>query len=133
MLTPLWDAYRLAGTGAPGARARSTSTCPSASLSSTAEGKVDRVDRAHERLAAHRLIEEFMILANVAAAEALEARRQALIYRVHDEPSIDEDERARAISCSSLGIKLAKGQVLRPAQFNGILVAREGHRATSMS
>ena len=39
------------------------------------------------RLDAHRLIEEFMISANVAAAETLEAKRSPLIYRVHDSPS----------------------------------------------
>ena len=38
------------------------------------------------RLDSHRLIEEFMILANVAAAEELEARHQACMYRVHDAP-----------------------------------------------
>ncbi len=43
-----------------------------------------------------------------------------LIYRVHDEPSI---EKLNALSefLVTIGIKLAKGQVLRPAQFNGIL------------
>ena len=43
-----------------------------------------------ERLDAHRLIEEFMILANVAAAETLERARVPLIYRVHDEPSLEK-------------------------------------------
>ncbi len=73
-----------------------------------------------ERLDAHRLIEEFMILANVAAAETLEDKRQVLVYRVHDEPSLTK---LNALSefLQTIGIKLAKGQVLRPAQFNGIL------------
>ena len=43
-----------------------------------------------ERLEAHRLIEEFMILANVAAAETLEKARVPLIYRVHDEPGMEK-------------------------------------------
>ena len=51
----------------------------------TAHGTVDRVITP-ERLDAHRLIEEFMILANVAAAETLERASVPLIYRVHDEP-----------------------------------------------
>ena len=50
------------------------------------DGSVDRVI-VPERLDAHRLIEEFMILANVAAAEMLEKKALPLIYRVHDEPS----------------------------------------------
>ena len=49
------------------------------------DGTVDRVIMP-ERLDAHRLIEEFMILANVAAAETLEKKALPLIYRVHDEP-----------------------------------------------
>ena len=50
------------------------------------EGRVERVT-SPERLEAHRLIEEFMIQANVAAAETLEARRAPVVYRVHDAPS----------------------------------------------
>ena len=50
-------------------------------------GTVDRVT-IPERLDAHKLIEEFMIQANVAAAETLEGRRSPLVYRVHDQPSL---------------------------------------------
>lgn len=72
------------------------------------------------RLDSHRLIEEFMILANVAAAETLEAKQQAFIYRVHDEPSIEKINNL-AEFLVSIGLKFNKGQVLRAAQFNGIL------------
>jgi ribonuclease R len=72
------------------------------------------------RLDSHRLIEEFMILANVAAAETLEAKRQAFIYRVHDEPSLEKLNNL-AEFLASIGIKSGKGQVLRAAQFNRIL------------
>ena len=65
-----------------------------------------------------------MILANVAAAEALEAKQQAFIYRVHDEPSIEKINNL-AEFLASIGIKFGKGQVLRAAQFNGILAPRE--------
>ena len=58
------------------------------------DGTVDRVVTP-ERLEAHRLIEEFMILANVAAAETLERARVPLIYRVHDEPSLEKLEALR--------------------------------------
>ncbi len=53
------------------------------------DGTVDQV-MVPERLDAHRLIEEFMILANVAAAETLEKAGSPLIYRVHDEPSLEK-------------------------------------------
>ena len=83
------------------------------------DGTVARVS-IPERLDAHKLIEEFMILANVAAAETLEAKSSKLIYRAHDEPSL---EKLNALSefLASIGIKLAKGQVLKPEQFNQIL------------
>jgi ribonuclease R len=88
------------------------------------DGTVDRVV-IPPRLEAHRLIEEFMILANVAAAETLEENRQALIYRAHDEPS---REKISALSefLATIGVKLAKGQVLRPSHFNVILARVKG-------
>jgi ribonuclease R len=73
-----------------------------------------------ERLDAHRLIEEFMILANVAAAESLEAANAQLIYRAHDAPSA---EKLRDLSefLSTIGVKFAKGERVRPSHFNGVL------------
>ena len=72
------------------------------------------------RLDAHRLIEEFMIAANVAAAETLEAKRSPLIYRVHDSPS-KEKLSSLGEFLNTIGIKLPKSGTLRPAQFNRIL------------
>ena len=83
------------------------------------DGTVDRVV-IPPRLEAHRLIEEFMILANVAAAETLEDKRQKLVYRAHDEPSA---EKLTALSefLATIGVRLAKGQTLRAETFNQIL------------
>ena len=55
----------------------------------------------------------------------LEQHRQQLIYRAHDEPS---REKVSALSefLATIGVKLAKGQALRPAHFNVILASREG-------
>ncbi|MCI4679177.1 ribonuclease R [Rhodoblastus acidophilus] len=88
------------------------------------DGTVDRV-LTPPRLDAHKLIEEFMILANVSAAETLEAEKSHLIYRAHDEPSL---EKLNALSefLATIGIKLAKGQVLKPMQFNAILAKVRG-------
>ena len=72
-----------------------------------------------------RLIEEFMILANVAAAESLEKARSPLIYRVHEEPS-QEKLLAFADYLKSIGISFAKGQVTKPAIFNRILARAKG-------
>jgi ribonuclease R len=89
-----------------------------------ADGTVDRVITP-PRLDAHRLIEEFMILANVAAAETLERARTPLIYRVHDEPSPEKIEALREF-LATLDINLAKGQVMRPGDFNKILARVKG-------
>src|SRR5947207_4939545 len=80
------------------------------------------------RLASHRLIEEFMILANVAAAEQLEAARQPCLYRVHDAPDPEKLAALRDFleELGIAGLALAKGQVLRPELFNRVLArARE--------
>ncbi len=75
---------------------RSISILPERKILLNHDGTVDRVV-VPERLEAHRLIEEFMILANVAAAETLEKARVPLIYRVHDEPSMEKLARAARI------------------------------------
>jgi ribonuclease R len=75
------------------------------------------------RLDSHRLIEEFMIAANVAAAEELEARRQLCMYRVHDAPDPDKVEELRALldTIDLPGLGFPKGQAPKPALFNRVL------------
>ena len=123
VLTPLWEAYRAVKL-ARDARHPLELDLPERKLMLAPDGTVDRVV-SPARLDAHRLIEEFMILANVAAAETLEDKKQALIYRAHDEPSIAKLN-ALAEFLASIGIKLAKGQVIKPEQFNGILARVKG-------
>jgi ribonuclease R len=80
------------------------------------------------RLDSHRLIEEFMIAANVAAAQELEARRQPCMYRVHDAPDPDKVDELRALldAIGVPGLGFPKGQAPKPALFNRVL-----HRAAS--
>lgn len=78
-----------------------------------------------ERLDSHKLIEEFMVLANVAAAQALEHRRAPCLYRVHDQPDLAKMEALREF-LATLGITLAPGPRLRPGDLNRILHAVEG-------
>ena len=75
------------------------------------------------RLDSHRLIEEFMILANIAAAEELEARHQACMYRVHDTPDPEKLDALRDFlaELEIPGLALAKGQAVRPELFNRVL------------
>ena len=83
------------------------------------EGNVSTV-AFKDRLDAHRLIEEFMVLANVAAAEALIAKRTPLLFRVHEEPATEKLEALREVAQAS-GMVLAKGQVLKTAHLNRLL------------
>jgi ribonuclease R len=88
------------------------------------DNTLDRVI-SPQRLEAHRLIEEFMILANVAAAEALERASVPLIYRVHDEPAVEKLHALREF-LATLDISLPKGGALRPDGFNRILERVKG-------
>ncbi len=86
-----------------------------------------------ERLDAHRVVEDFMIAANVAAAKALESKVAPVVYRLHEPPS-----REKLVSLkdylSTFGRKLALGQVITPGLFNRMLkdVADEGEKALIM-
>ena len=123
VLEPLYSAYRAIKRGRD-ARAPLDLDLPERKIVLTAHNTVDRV-MTPERLDAHRLIEEFMILANVAAAETLERARVPLIYRVHDEP---DPERVNALRefLQSLDISFAKGGALRAEHFNRILARVKG-------
>ncbi|SMX46850.1 ribonuclease R [Maliponia aquimaris] len=83
------------------------------------DGKVTSVDFA-DRLEAHKLIEEFMVLANVAAAETLVAKDTPLLFRVHEEPPPDKLESLRD-TAEAAGLTLAKGQVLKTQHLNNLL------------
>ncbi len=77
---------------------------------------------ARARLDSHRLIEEFMIAANVAAAETLEERGQPALYRVHDRPDPTKLDAVR-VFIQGLGhtLSLPKGQVITPSQLTRLL------------
>ena len=130
VLRPLWAAYG-AVKKARDLREPLDLDLPERKIILNADGTVDRVI-VPERLDAHRLIEEFMILANVAAAETLEKAGSPLIYRAHDEPSL-EKMRALGEVLASIGIKLPKAGALKPALFNRILesVAGTEHQPSS--
>ena len=88
------------------------------------EGKVLSV-AFRERFDAHKLIEECMIMANVAAAEELIRLRRPLLFRVHEEPSVEKLDALREVAEAS-GFTLAKGQVLKTAHLNRLLAQAEG-------
>ena len=83
------------------------------------DGRVAGIER-RRTLAAHRLIEEFMIAANVAAAETLEAKAAPCVYRVHDSPDEAKVEALRGL-LETLGLKLPRGERMRPRHFTRLL------------
>ncbi|RKF16062.1 ribonuclease R [Roseovarius spongiae] len=88
------------------------------------EGKVLSVSFA-ERLDAHKLIEEFMVLANVAAAEVLTAKKSPLLFRVHEEPTEEKLDTLRD-AAEVAGLTLARGQVLKTHHLNALLRGAAG-------
>jgi len=123
VLKPLYVAYE-ALARARNERAPLDLDLPERKILLTAHGTVDRVIMP-ERLEAHRLIEEFMILANVAAAETLEKARVPLIYRVHDEPAMERVVAMRDL-LATLDINFPKTGALRPEAFNRMLKLVKG-------
>ncbi|MEH6728498.1 MAG: ribonuclease R, partial [Hyphomicrobiales bacterium] len=118
ILQPLWDAYSTVLKGRD-SRAPLDLNLPERKILLKEDGTVDRV-LVPERLTAHKLIEEFMIQANVAAAESLEEKKSPLMYRVHEAPSLDKLETLREF-LRSLEINLSKDGNIRPHHFNDIL------------
>lgn len=118
ILQPLWAAYR-AMARARDQRGPLELDLPERKIVLDAEGMVIDI-RVPERLEAHRLIEEMMIAANVAAAETLEKHRTPLLYRVHDSPGPEKLTALREF-LSSLDLPFARNPEVRPVDFNRIL------------
>jgi ribonuclease R len=118
VLAPLWKAYAALKT-ARDQREPLDLDLPERKLVLDKDGAVLKV-HVPPRLDAHRLIEEFMIQANVCAAETLEQRESPLLYRVHDTPSHAKVE-ALGEFLASIDLKGPKVGNLRPAHFNSIL------------
>jgi ribonuclease R len=122
ILKPLWAAYAILKAGRD-RRQPLELDMPERKILLKADGTVDRVI-VPERLDAHKLIEEMMIQANVAAAESLEKKKQPLVYRIHDAPSMAKQETLRQF-LGTLDMSLAHGN-LRSNHFNQILERAEG-------
>jgi ribonuclease R len=118
ILKPLWAAYACLCLGRD-AREPLDLDLPERKIKLKPDGTVDHVF-VPDRLDAHKLIEECMIQANVAAAETLEKKKIPLLYRIHDASS---PEKLRSLKefLSTLNMKLPSAGGLRPSTFNGIL------------
>jgi ribonuclease R len=121
VLRPLWRAYA-ALAAARDRRKPLDLDLPERKIELDASGRVTGVV-VPERLEAHRLIEAFMIAANVAAAETLEGKRAPIVYRVHEPPSKEKLVALREF-LASLDLKLPRS-AFRAGDFNSVL-ARAG-------
>ncbi len=123
VLKPLWAAYAVLKEGRDRRSPLDIDSVERRILLG-ADGAVAAIT-PRQSLEAHKLIEEFMIQANVSAAETLEQRRTPLIYRVHDAPS-PEKLQALADFLATLGIPWNKGEPARTERFNRLLEQTRG-------
>ncbi|MEO8241850.1 MAG: ribonuclease R [bacterium] len=123
VIRPLYAAYE-ALKKARAARQPLDLDLPERKIVLSDDGKVTSVAFS-ERFEAHRLIEEYMVLANVAAAEELVRLKRPLLFRVHEEPSPEKLDALREVAQAS-GFVLPKGQVLHTSQLNKLLAQAEG-------
>ncbi len=129
VIKPLYGAYRVL-LGAREKRGAIDLDLPERRTVIDEQGRI--IDIApRERLDSHKLIEEFMICANVAAAQALEQRRMPCMYRVHEPPDPLKVENLREF-LDSLDVRFAGGRQVRPADFNGVLRQIEGRPQARM-
>jgi ribonuclease R len=130
-LRNLWGAWHLLN-AAREARDPLELELPERRVQLDEQGRIVEV-AVRERLDAHRVVEDFMIAANVAAAKALESKAHPVVYRIH-EPPTREKLLALKDYFASIGQKLALGQVITPGLFNRMIkaIADEGEKALVM-
>ena len=116
-LTPLLDVYRVL-LKARHKRGALEFDAAEAEFDIDAAGRIQRV-YMYERNEAHKLIEECMILANVAVARELETRRVGTLYRVHGKP---EDKKIDVLldTLNSLGVAAELPEDVQPRDFRAI-------------
>jgi ribonuclease R len=117
-LKPLWACWR-ALYAAREKRAPLDLDLPERKVVLDEKGRITSV-APRERLDAHKLIEDYMIAANVAAAKALESKKAPVMYRDHEPPG---REKLVALKdyLKTFEVEFALGQVIRPATFNRLI------------
>lgn len=118
VITPLYKAWKILDT-ARIKRGALDLDIPERKIVVNDKGEMTGI-AVRERLDSHKVIEEFMILANVAAAEALEAKQAPCMYRIHDRPT-GEKLMSASTFLDAFGLTLPKSGVAGPAQLNSLL------------
>jgi ribonuclease R len=130
-LQNLWGAWKLLSS-ARDARDPLDLDLPERRVVLDEQGRIKEI-AVRERLDAHRVVEDFMIAANVAAAKALESKASPVVYRIHEPPTREKLIALREYF-DSLGKNLALGQVITPGLFNRMIkdVADDSEKALVM-
>lgn len=130
-LRNLWGAWKLLS-AARDARDPLDLDLPERRVMLDDQGRIAEI-AVRERLDAHRVVEDFMIAANVAAAKALESKASPVVYRIHEPPTREKLIALRDYF-DSIGKKLALGQVITPGLFNRMMkgITDEGEKALVM-
>ncbi|WP_265530400.1 ribonuclease R [Sphingomicrobium marinum] len=117
-LKPLWDCWKVL-LSARESREPLDLDLPERRVQLDEKGRIMSV-APRERLDAHRLVEDYMIAANVAAAKALEKKKAPVMYRIHEVP---DREKLTGLKdyLASLDIPFTLGQVIRPSTFNAVI------------
>ncbi len=123
VIAPLYGAY-VSLLAARKARGTLDLDLPERKVGLDEAGRIAEIG-VRQRFDSHRLIEEFMILANVAAAETLEERRMPCMYRVHDKPDGMKMESLRQF-LATLDIGLQPGGNVRPKDLQRVLEKAAG-------
>jgi ribonuclease R len=128
VIKPLYQAYNIIKKGRD-YRTPLELTVPEKKIILDNKGNIDSIT-TRISLTAHKLVEEFMIQANVSAAQEIEQKNIPCMYRVHEQPSLDKLENLRKFMLS-IGHNFAKGQVIKPKIFNNLLnnVADTAHES----
>ena len=131
VLQNLWAAWKLLN-AAREARDPLDLDLPERRVKLDEQGRIEEI-AVRERLDAHRVVEDFMIAANVAAAKALESKAHPVVYRIH-EPPTREKLVALKDYFKSIGKNLALGQVITPGLFNRMIkdIADDAEKALVM-
>ncbi|MBB3763254.1 ribonuclease R [Sphingomicrobium lutaoense] len=117
-LKPLWQCWKVL-LAARNSREPLDLDLPERRVELDEKGRIMSV-APRERLDAHRLVEDFMIAANVAAAKALERKKAPVMYRIHEVPDRDKLLTLKDY-LKTFDVEFALGQVVKPQTFNRIL------------
>ena len=118
VIHPIYAAYKLLKSNRK-KRGALEITHPEPKIIFDENGRIQSI-KTRTTLESHKLIEEFMVTANIAAADSLEKKGVSCIYRIHEKPSKEKLHTLNQV-LDTLGVKLSQKKGVTPTIFNEIL------------